>query len=160
NRGELEKALRVETSIADSRPRDFFRNREVVDDYLLVFGDSARARHYAERASEAITPDVTEHNASGVASLELSPYISDWLAGDIASAARVVEGASSKIDGSNGKLRDAYAFEVALAHLSLGQLKKARSVGQRILDPVLQNAVLIQVSFFEGSHAELRDRLD
>jgi tetratricopeptide (TPR) repeat protein/predicted Ser/Thr protein kinase len=155
----VEKGVRLESGIADSRPKSFFWNHMAASDYLDVMDDPSRAAPYLERASKLITPEVRENFPYDVAWLELVPFRENWLRGEIRVAATELDGVASKVDSLSGGLRDILAKQASFAYMTLGRLEAAARVAGNIEDPLLRNDVLAQVAFLRGNTAELRHRL-
>lgn len=158
--GERQKALEVDTRLADTRPKDFFWNWGAVFDRVSMTYDPGGAELYLRRASALITPEVAEQYPNLVSYLKYVPFIHGWLDGDLWAAAVELDRAASQVDSFVGRARDCLAVHTALGYLTLGRIESAETISGKILDPVVRNDMLAQVAFLKGDAAAARRYLE
>jgi tetratricopeptide (TPR) repeat protein len=158
--GERQKALEVDTRLADTRPKDFFWNWGAVFDRVGMTSDPKGAALYLQRASALVTPEVAERFPVPVSYLKYVPFIHYWLDGDLWAAAVETDRIAEHVDSLGGRARDCMAVHAAFGYLTLGQIEGAEKISGKILDPVVRNDMLAQVAFLKGDTVAFRRYLD
>jgi tetratricopeptide (TPR) repeat protein len=156
---DLRKAVQLEARHADSRPRDFRANWDAAFNFLVRVREPVRARPYVRRATELITPEVTDRAPNAVTWLSLLPFTENWLKGDLEAAAIEIDEVAAKIDSLGGRARDRFALATALGYLTLGRIEAAARTTGKIVDPVIRNDMLAQIAFVKGDDLALRRHL-
>src|SRR4029450_2284158 len=111
---------------------------------------------YVLRATQLITPEITERAPNAVTWLSLLPFAESWLKGDLEAAATEIDHVASRIDSLGGRARDRLALATALGYLTLGRIQAATRSSGKIVDPGVRNDMLAQIAFVKGDAVGLR----
>ncbi|HEY3122478.1 MAG TPA: hypothetical protein VGK70_00275 [Thermoanaerobaculia bacterium] len=156
---DLDKIVQVEARLADSNPRSFGFNWDAGYNFVVWKRDPARARPYLRRATELITPEVTDEFRWAVSWIELLPFTERWLEGVVETASIKLDRVAVRLEALPRGPRDVFAVKTALGYLTLGRLRAAEQAAEKVLDSVIRNDMLAQVSFLKGDNRALENRL-
>ncbi len=147
---DLKKAVQLEARYADSRATSFGANWNAAFNFVVRIDEPARAAPYVRRATELITPEVTDRAPNMVTWLDLLPFTEYWLKGELVTAASEIDRVAGKVDSLGGRARERLALATALGYLTLGRIEAAARTSAKIADPVIRNDVLAQIAFVRG----------
>jgi tetratricopeptide (TPR) repeat protein len=156
---DLEKAVQVEARLADSNPRSFGFNWDAGYNFVVWKRDPARARPYLRRCAKLVTPEITDEFRWAVSWIELLPFTERWLEGDVETASIELDRVAVRLEALPRGPRDVFAVKTALGYLTLGRVRAAEQAAEKILDSVIRNDMLAQVSFLKGDDRALESRL-
>jgi tetratricopeptide (TPR) repeat protein len=156
---DLDKVVLVEARLADAHPRSFGFNWHAGYNFVAWKRDPLRARPYLRRCAELVTPEITDEFRWAVSWVELLPFTEQWLEGDLDRASAEVDRVAVKLDTLARNSRDVFAVKTALAYLTLGRIRAAEDVSEKIFDPVIQNDMRAQISFLKGDPVTLTEHL-
>jgi tetratricopeptide (TPR) repeat protein len=156
---DLKKIVQLEARYADSRAANFRANWNAAFNFVVRIDEPAQAAPYVRRATELITPEVTDRAPNAVTWLSLLPFTENWLKGELGAAASEIDRVAAKIDSLGGRARDRLALATALGYLTLGRIESAARTSGKIVDPVVRNDVLAQIAFVKGDVLALRQLL-
>jgi hypothetical protein len=151
--------VHLEARYADSRATSFRANWNAAYNYVARIGEPAQAARYVRRASELITPEVTDRAPNAVTWLRLLPFTEHWLKGELAEAVSEIDTVAAKVDSLGGRARDRLALATALGYLTLGRFEAAAQTSGKIVDPVVRNDMLAQIAFVKGDTPALQHLL-
>src|SRR6266508_224810 len=157
--GLANEAVRIGVRLAELRPKDFEVNFEVALDLVRMKQDPARARPYARRARELISPEIVKTSPFGVAWVELFPAFEYWLSGDTREALAEAERFAQKLDSTPLGEQEMAVLSLGGFFQTLGKLETAEKLQQRVSTPFFRFAALAMVSYFRGDRAGLEEHL-
>ena len=156
--GQEKQALTYQLRRSDIRPHDLFSSYTAARQLALLTGDWARAKPYAQRAVNLLTPESIEANPRPAAWLTLFPAYEPLLRGDpqtaLIEANRGLQ--TLKDSGVLGRDRDAGGH----FYLMLGRLQQAQaSFEKNVDDDSRRYYFLAAAAYVKEDHETLRKHL-
>ncbi|MGI8783536.1 MAG: hypothetical protein ACR2L2_07805 [Acidobacteriota bacterium] len=145
---------------AQLRPNDFSSNQAAAAALVLRRDGIAQARPYLQRARDLAVTDSAKGNPWGLAWTQLFSFHERWLQGEMAGAVAEVDAAVQRIDLQGGIQGDHLALFAAWAYLTLGRLKTAEELFQKIPDQGalgFRHAYRIAIAFVKKDDAALKN---
>jgi len=155
--GREAESLRCSLRRADLTPNDF-RNQFLAMGRSLDF-DPAATDRYFQRARALISDDVLDQVPQQAAFIEMFPAFRLWAGGDVGKAAVEADRIWREIQPKPLGSRDAGLQSIGSFFLTLGKLRAAEDVYQRISDPQMRLRGLALASYYRGDKKGLSDRL-
>lgn len=159
NLGLTNEIVRFGVRIAELRPKDFEANFTVAWDLARMAQDPARARPYARRARQLVSPEIVKASPAGVAWVELFPAFEHWLGGDTGKALAEAERFAQELESTPSGEQEWAVWSLGHFFLTLGKLETAEKLFQRVSTPFRRFPPLAMVSYLRGDRAGFRKRL-
>lgn len=128
--GQWQDSVTQLAQAAELRPNDFRMNRLAA--WNVMERDMAEARRFAQRAGNAITPEVLTSHPGETAWIQLFPVHDLWVQGDIKSAFNELDRLARTVDSRDGDEREAFAINIGSHYLSIGKLKAAEEAYRQV----------------------------
>jgi tetratricopeptide (TPR) repeat protein len=155
--GREAESLRCALRRADLTPNDF-RNQLLATYGSLDF-DPAGADRCFRRARALISTDVLDRVPQQAAFIYIFPAFRLWAEGNVEKGAAEADRIWREIEPTPLGRRDAGLQSIASFFLSLGKLRTAEDVYQRISSPQMRLRGLAMVSYYRGDQRGLVDHL-
>jgi tetratricopeptide (TPR) repeat protein len=155
--GRNAESLRCSLRRADLTPNDF-RNQFLAMGRSLDF-DPAATDRYFQRARALISDDVLDRVPQQAAFIYMFPAFRLWAEGNVEKGAAEADRIWREIEPTPLGQRDAGLQSIASFFLSLGKLRAAEDVYQRISSPQMRLRGLAMVSYYRGDQRGLVDHL-
>jgi len=159
--GRVQESVPYILRRAQLRPNDFNVNHAAAAALALRQSSIAQARPYLQRARELAASDSAKSNPWGLAWTQLFSFHEHWLQGEMGAALAEVDAAAQKISLQGGVQGDHLALFTAWAYLTLGQLKTAEELFQKIPSDqgalAFRHAYQIAIALAKKNDAALRN---
>ena len=138
---------------AELRPYDLRINRLAA--WNLLETNMSKARLFVQRGASVITPELVLTHPYETAWIQLFNVHDLLVQGDIESAVKELDLCTRKVDSSEGKERDAFALNCGSHYLSLGKLKAAEELYQRVKTHELAHVFFSELFYAAGDKEKL-----
>ena len=156
--GRWQESVTEWAEAAELRPNDLRINRLAAWNLLQI--DVERARRVAQRAAQAITPDMNGRHPYEVAWVQLFAVHDLWVRGELESAVSEIDRAAQTFVSQEGPEREAFIRNIGNWYLTFGQLSKAEEFFAKLPDTDEErNIYLAEVAHDTGDKRKFKNYL-